>query len=61
MALITSGDFTLITFNGEPVYVGLVIYANEISQFKYDTRNVDFSYNQNIGFKLYNDKNEEAV
>ena len=23
--------------------------------------NVDFSYNQNIGFKLYNDKNEESV
>ena len=59
--VLTSGDFTGVTFNGEPVYVGLVIYANEISQFKYDTRNVDFSYNQNIGFKLYNDKNEESV
>ena len=59
--VLTSGDFTGVTFNGEPVYVGLVIYANEISKFKYDTRNVDFSYNQNIGFKLYNDKNEEAV
>ena len=59
--VLTSGDFTGVTFNGEPVYVGLEIYANEISEFKYDTRNVDFSYNQNIGFKLYNDKNEEAV
>ena len=35
--VLTSGDFTGVTFNGEPVYVGLVIYANEISEFKYDT------------------------
>lgn len=59
--VLTSGDFTGVTFKGEPVYAGLEIYANEISEFKYDTRNVDFSYNQNIGFKLYNDKNEEAT
>ena len=56
-----SESFKAFDRNGEPIYVGLVIYANEISEFKYDKRNVDFSYNQNIGFKLYNDKNEESV
>ena len=59
--ILTSGDFTGVTFNGQPVYVGLVIYANQISQFKYNTKNVDYSYRQTIGFKLYNDKNEEAI
>ena len=59
--ILTSGDFAGVTFNGQPVYVGLVIYANQITQFKYDTKNVDYSYRQTIGFKLYNDKNEEAI
>ena len=59
--IITSGDLTGVTFNNQPVYIGLVIYANEISQFKYNTKDVDYSYRQNIGFKLYNDKNEEAI
>ena len=59
--ILTSGDFTGVTCNGQPVYVGLVINANQISEFKYDTKNIDSSYGQLIGFKLYNDKNEEAI
>lgn len=59
--VITGGDLSGITFRGQPVYIGLVITADELEHLEYDTKNTDSSYQQVIEIDVYDENNIKAI
>ena len=57
----TGGDLSGITFRGQPVYIGLVITADELEHLEYDTKNTDSSYQQVIEIDVYDENNIKAI
>lgn len=59
--IITGGDLSGYYYNEVPIYIGLVIYADELSELKYDAKNTDSSYQQELWFDAYDENNVKAV
>ncbi|WP_294203155.1 hypothetical protein [uncultured Chryseobacterium sp.] len=58
--IITGGDLSGITYNNQPVYLGLVINADELLNFKYDAKDMDGAYQQVLEIEVYDENNVKA-
>lgn len=58
--IITGGDVTGYTLNGNIVHIGMVIPANQLMDLDYDSRNQDASYYQDLFFEAYDINNVKA-
>lgn len=59
--IITGGDVTGYTLNGNIIHIGMVINANQLMQLEYDSKNQDASYTQDLFFEAYDINNVKAV
>lgn len=50
-----------VTFNGLPVYIGQIIYDNEIPMLQFDSPDTDASAQQIIYFDAYDNNNVKAI
>lgn len=58
--IITGGDPTGYSLNGIPVYIGMLIPANELMDLEFDAKNQDASYTQDLFFEAYDINNVKA-
>lgn len=58
--IITGGDVSGYTLNGNIVHVGLVIPADQLMNLKYTAKNQDASYMQDLFFEAYDVNNVKA-
>lgn len=58
--IITGGDVSGYTLNGWPIFVGMVINANELSNLQLDAKDQDASYIQDLFFEAYDINNVKA-
>ncbi|MDR6548546.1 hypothetical protein J2810_004636 [Chryseobacterium rhizosphaerae] len=59
--VITGGDLSGVTYNGSPVYQGLVITADQLVHFEYDAKNIDSGYQQMVEIDVYDENNVKAI
>lgn len=58
--IITGGDVSGYTLNGNIIHIGLVIPANELMNLEYDSKAQDASYTQDLFFDAYDVNNVKA-
>lgn len=58
--IITGGDPNGYTLDGVPIHIGKIINANELAKLKFDSRNQDDSYTQDLFFEAYDINNVKA-
>lgn len=58
--IITGGDVTGYTLSNTPVYIGMLIPANELGNLEFDSKNQDASYTQDLFFEAYDVNNVKA-
>lgn len=58
--IITGGDINGYTLNGNNVYIGMVITADQLSNLKFESKNQDGSYIQDLFFDAYDINNVKA-
>lgn len=59
--IITGGDFTGITYKGQPINAGLIINADELLYLKYTAKDIDAAYSQTINIEIYDENNVQAI
>jgi hypothetical protein len=58
--IITGGDVSGYTLNGNIIHIGMVIPANQLMDLEYDSKNQDASYTQDLFFEAYDINNVKA-
>lgn len=59
--IIVGGDLSGYSINGNPLYIGQVLIASELSQITYDTKNTTSAYLQEWFFETYDENNIQAI
>lgn len=59
--IITGGDVSNWTLNGQPLSVGMVIESAQLSGLEYDAKNQDAAYIQDLFFEAYDINNVKAT
>lgn len=58
--IIKGGDFSGVTYNGYPIFQGLVIPVDQLDKLEYDAKNQDGAYRQEIEIEVYDENNVKA-
>lgn len=59
--IITGGDPTGYSLNGVSVYIGMLIPVNQLTDLKFNAKNQDASYTQDLFFEAYDINNVKAI
>lgn len=59
--IITGGDVSGFELDGQPIQLGMVILASDLSKITYDSKNQDASFIQDLFFDTYDVNNVKAI